>query len=68
MRESLGWSEGLYFLFLLFLVDIIKWTCKLYAGVVKPFLSDLLREPVIVYEGSKRSGVINYLILEVPYP
>ena len=40
----------------------------MYAGVVKPFLSDLLREPVIVYEGSKRSGVINYLILEVPIP
>ena len=34
--------EGLYFLLLLFLVNITKWTCKLYAGVVKPFLSDLL--------------------------
>jgi len=41
-RERLGWREGLYFLLLLFLVNITKWTCKLYAGVVKPFLSDLL--------------------------
>ena len=41
-RESLGWREGLYFLLLLLLVNITKWTCELYAGVVKPFLSDLL--------------------------